>query len=264
MNPATSTLSQEIRAAIDAAARLIRAFGNGVVLTGAGISTPSGIPDFRSPGSGLWSRFNPMEVASLSAFRYHPENFLDWFHPLAEKIFLAIPNPAHRALVLLEKAGYLQTIITQNIDGLHQRAGSGKVLEIHGTLESLSCIGCFKKFASEMFIPSYIHDMESPRCPECGKILKPDVILFEEQLPQQTWLQAKQACRDSSLLLVVGSSLEVTPVATLPLTALENDAKLIIVNETPTYLDSRAEVLLNGDAADILPLISERVIADDR
>jgi NAD-dependent deacetylase len=263
MNSATSNLSRDIRAAIDAAASLISAAGNGVVLTGAGISTPSGIPDFRSPGSGLWSRFNPMEVASLSAFRYHPEKFLDWFHPLAEKIFLALPNPAHRALSLLEKAGYLHTIITQNIDGLHQRAGSGQVLEIHGTLESLSCIGCFKKFGSELFIPSYIHDNEPPRCPECGKILKPDVILFEEQLPKQTWLQAKQACQDCNIILVVGSSLEVTPVATLPPTALENDAKLIIVNETPTYLDSRAEVLLNGDAADILPLISKRIVADD-
>lgn len=263
MNAVARNLSRDIRAAVEAAASLIRAANNGIVLTGAGISTPSGIPDFRSPGSGLWSRFNPMEVASLSAFRYQPEKFLEWFHPLAEKIFLALPNPAHQALTILEKAGYLQTIITQNIDGLHQRAGSGQVLEIHGTLESLSCIGCFKKFESEMFIPSYIHDNVAPRCPECGKILKPDVILFEEQLPIQTWLKAKQACQGCNLILVVGSSLEVTPVATLPLTALDNEAKLIIINETPTYLDSRAEVILNGDAALLLPLISKRVIADD-
>ena len=110
MNQVTSVLSREIQTTIEAAANLIRAAGNGVVLTGAGISTPSGIPDFRSPGSGLWSRFNPMEVASLSAFRYHPEKFLDWFHPLAEKIFLALPNPAHRELALLEKAYTLDPV----------------------------------------------------------------------------------------------------------------------------------------------------------
>jgi NAD-dependent deacetylase len=263
MIPAQKELSREIRNAIDAAASLIRSAGNGVVLTGAGISTPSGIPDFRSPGSGLWSRFNPMEVASLSAFRYQPEKFLDWFHPLAEKIFFALPNPAHRALALLERAGYLHTIITQNIDGLHQRAGSDLVLEIHGTLATLSCIGCFQNFKAERFIPRYIHEKEPPRCPECGEILKPDVILFEEQLPQKTWLQAKQACKDCNILLVVGSSLEVTPVATLPLKALEGNAGLIIINESPTYLDSCADVLIQDDAADILPLISRRVIDDD-
>lgn len=264
MKPAKTDLSVEIRRAINAAASLISSAGNGVVLTGAGISTPSGIPDFRSPGSGLWSRFNPMEVASLSAFRYQPEKFLTWFHPLAEKILLAIPNPAHRALVLLEKAGYLHTIITQNIDGLHQRAGSDQVLEIHGTLASLSCIGCFQKFEAGQFIPRYIHEKEAPRCPECGEILKPDIILFEEQLPQQTWLQAKQACQECNIILVVGSSLEVTPVATLPLKALERNARLIIINESPTYLDSRAEVLIQDNAAEILPLISQRVIDDDR
>jgi NAD-dependent deacetylase len=262
MIPSQRKLSTEIQGAIDAAARLIRSTGNGIVLTGAGISTPSGIPDFRSPGSGLWSRYNPMEVASLSAFRYQPENFFSWFHPLAEKILLALPNPAHRALALLEKAGYLHTIITQNFDGLHQRAGSEQVLEVHGTLETLSCIGCFQKYDAEQFIPRYIHDNEPPRCPECEKILKPDVILFEEQLPKQTWLQAERACQACNVILVVGSSLEVTPVATLPLKALEHNASLIIINQIPTYLDSRAEVLIKADAADVLPLISQRVIDD--
>jgi NAD-dependent deacetylase len=202
MKPAQSGLSREIRTAIDAAASLISAVGNGVVLTGAGISTPSGIPDFRSPGSGLWSRYNPMEVASLSAFRYEPEKFLAWFRPFAEKILLALPNPAHRALALLERAGYLHTIITQNFDGLHQRAGSDQVLEMHGTLASLSCIGCFQKFEAERFIPRYIHENELPRCPECEQILKPDVILYEEQLPKQTWLQAKQACKNCNIIIV--------------------------------------------------------------
>jgi NAD-dependent deacetylase len=260
MNPTPSNLSDEIRQAIKSAANLIRSDGNGIVLSGAGISTPSGIPDFRSPGSGLWSRYNPMEVASLSAFRYHPEKFLDWFHPLAKKILLALPNPAHRALAILEKAGYLHTIITQNFDGLHQRAGSKQVLEVHGTLESLSCIGCFQKYPAESFIPIYIHDGQPPHCSECGQILKPDVVLYEEQLPRDTWLKAQKACMDCSVILVVGSSLEVTPVATLPLMALDNHAKLIIINQSPTYLDPRAEVLIRGDVAEILPLISQEVV----
>ena len=119
----TQEASVELQDLINSAAQLIRSAKNGVVLTGAGISTPSGIPDFRTPGSGVWSRFNPMEVASLSAFRYHPEKFFAWLHPLAKKMFEAFPNPAHYALAILEKAGYLQTVITQNIDGLHQRAG---------------------------------------------------------------------------------------------------------------------------------------------
>jgi NAD-dependent deacetylase len=163
---------------------------------------------------------------------------------------------------LLEKAGYLQTIITQNIDGLHQRAGSKQVLEIHGTLDSLTCIGCYQKYPSKDFISKYIENGTPPRCPHCNHILKPDTILYEEQLPKQTWLQAERACQSCSVMLVAGSSLEVTPAALLPHRALENNAKLIIINNTPTYLDSRAAVRIQGDVADILPLISQAVIND--
>lgn len=252
----------EIQDLIDAAARLIASAKCGVVLTGAGISTPSGIPDFRTPGSGVWSHFNPMEVASLSVFRYQPEKFFAWLHPMAKKIFEALPNPAHYALTILEKAGYLQTIITQNIDGLHQRAGSGQVLEVHGTMETLTCIGCYHKYPGGDFIQSFIDQEIPPRCPDCDNILKPDVILYEEQLPKPTWLKAQKACQDCSVILVVGSSLEVIPAATLPQRALENNAKLIIVNQGPTYLDSRAEIRIKGDVADILPRISQAVLND--
>lgn len=247
---------------IETAARLIHSIGNGIALTGAGISTPSGIPDFRTPGSGLWSRYNPMEVASLSAFRYHPEKFFDWFHPLAKTINAALPNPAHEALTSLEKAGYLRAVITQNIDGLHQKAGSSQVYEVHGSLQSLTCISCFKQYPADSFISRYIDLNEAPHCPDCGQILKPDVILFEEQLPQKTWLSALKACRNCNLILVAGSSLEVTPVATLPLEALDNDARLIIINQLPTYLDARADVLLNGDVAEIFPQITAKVFND--
>lgn len=254
--------SSEIQDLIYTASRLISSAQNRVVLTGAGISTPSGIPDFRTPGSGVWSRFNPLEVASLSVFRYQPEKFFAWLHPMAKKMFEALPNPAHYALAILEKAGYLQTIITQNIDGLHQRAGSKQVLEVHGTMETLTCIGCYKNYPSGDFISSFIDHEIPPRCPDCDHILKPDVILVEEQLPRTTWLKAQEACQNCGVIIVAGSSLQVTPAATLPQRALENNARLIIVNQGPTYLDTRAEVRINGDVAEILPLISQAVLDD--
>jgi len=262
MNSIQRDLPAEIQDLVNTAARLITATSSGVVLTGAGISTPSGIPDFRSPGSGVWSRFNPMEVATLSAFRYQPENFFAWLHPMAKKIFHALPNPAHYALEILEKAGYMQTIITQNIDGLHQRAGSDQVLEVHGTFETLTCIACYQKYPSGEFISSFIDKGTPPRCPDCDQILKPDVILYEEQLPRKIWLKAQKACQNCGVILVAGSSLEVIPAATLPQRALENNAMLIIVNQSPTYLDSQAKVRIYGDVAEILPLISQAVIDD--
>jgi NAD-dependent deacetylase len=262
MNPEHKEQPIEFHDLIDAAAHLILSAKNGIVLTGAGISTPSGIPDFRTPGSGVWSRFNPMEVASLSAFRSQPEKFFAWLHPLAKKMFEALPNPAHYALAFLEKAGYLQAVITQNIDGLHQRAGSEQVLEVHGSMETLTCIGCYRKFPAVKYISKYIDLEIPPRCPDCDQILKPDVILYEEQLPKVTWLKAQKACRDCSVIIVVGSSLEVTPSATLPLRALENNAKLIIINQGQTYLDSQADVRIEGDVAEVLPLISQAVLDD--
>mgnify|MGYP001816594516 FL=1 len=262
MNPNYKEQPVEFQDLINSAARLILSAKDGVVLTGAGISTPSGIPDFRTPGSGVWSRFNPMEVASLSAFRAQPEKFFAWLHPLAKKMFEALPNPAHYALAFLEKAGYLQAVITQNIDGLHQRAGSEQVLELHGSMETLTCIGCYRKYPAGNYISRYIDQEIPPRCPDCDQILKPDVILYEEQLPKVTWLKAQKACRECSVIIVVGSSLEVTPSATLPLSALEKNAKLIIINQGQTYLDTQADVRIEGDVAEVLPLLSKAVLDD--
>jgi NAD-dependent deacetylase len=250
----------EQQAEILLACELIRATNRGVVLTGAGISTPSGIPDFRSAGSGLWSRYNPMEVASLSAFRYKPENFFDWMRPLARQMAHAQPNPAHIALAHLEQAGFIRAVITQNIDGLHQRAGSREVFEVHGTFQTLTCIGCYRQYPAGGYIEPYIDKGLIPRCPKCEQVLKPDVILFEEQLPYRTWTLAQQACHQCDLIIVAGSSLEVTPVANLPYEAVQNDAKLIIINQTPTYLDSRANVLLRGNVAEVIPRITRGVI----
>jgi NAD-dependent deacetylase len=248
-------LSNELCRDIHCAAELLRSFKRGVALTGAGVSTPSGIPDFRSAGSGLWTRYDPFEVASLSAFRYHPEKFFAWIRSLALEMSQARPNPAHFALASLEQAGHILTVITQNIDGLHQKAGSRRVLEVHGSLQTLTCIGCFHQYSSDGVIEPYLETGEIPRCPDCRHILKPDVVLFEEQLPVRTWMQALEACRTCDVILVTGSSLEVMPVAGLPMQAIEHGACLILINQSSTYLDVRADVVLRGNVAEILPSI---------
>jgi NAD-dependent deacetylase len=245
--------------AIEDAAILIRKAERAVVLTGAGISTPSGIPDFRSEGSGLWAHDEPMEVASLNIFRTAPERFFNWFQPLAAQIFNAQPNAAHLALAEFEKAGHVRTVLTQNIDGLHQKAGSKNVVELHGTLQTFTCANCFKQFEAGPFLQAYVETGKIPQCPNCSGILKPDVILFGEQLPQSAWYEAQRAARQCDLIVVAGSSLEVLPVARLPMQALDRGAHLVIINNTPTYLNVRADVIIMDDVATTLPKIAKRV-----
>jgi len=246
---------------INLAAALIRKASYCVALTGAGISTASGIPDFRSPGSGVWTKYSPMEVASLSAFRYHPDRFYRWLRPFVTNLFEASPNPAHKALANMEDAGFLQSIITQNVDALHQKSGSGKVIEVHGTYQTLSCPACFQQIeADDEMLSALLQNFKIPQCPLCNTILKPDIILYEEQLPKEKWNQARNEIQLCDLLLVLGSSLTVTPVSDLPLTALAAGAKLIIINRGDTHLDSRAEVALDGNLADLLPVIAEKVV----
>ncbi len=242
------------------AADLLREAGRVVILTGAGISTPSGIPDFRSTQNGLWQHYDPMEVASLTAFRMHPERFFAWIRPLLQYILDARPNPAHDALAALEVAGRVHGVITQNIDGLHLRAGSKTVHEVHGTLNSLTCVSCYTRYPAEGFIQPFVDTGIIPICPRCGHVLKPDVILFEEQLPLSVWNAAEQAACECDLMLVAGSSLEVMPVAGLPMAALRCGAKIIVVNQSPTYVDARAEVVVAEDVATALPKISELVL----
>lgn len=250
----------EVLDTISLAASLIKKSHNTVVLTGAGISTHSGIPDFRTPGKGLWTQTDPMEVASLSAFRHDPERFYQWFHPVVVQLSHAKPNPAHIALSRLQAAGYLTTIITQNIDGLHSKAGSTNVLEVHGTLETLSCTDCYSKVPASMIMDIYISQCCMPRCPACNGVLKPDVILYEEQLPAIIWIKAEKACQQCELILVVGTSLEVMPSAKLPVEAVEHGAKLIIINNTPTFMDVRANVVIHADVAESLPQIADEVL----
>ena len=250
----------QTQTAIEFAADLFRQSKHAVVLTGAGLSTPSGIPDFRSTGTGLWSSDEPMEVASLSTFRTAPERFFQWFRPLANQIFNAQPNSAHCALTKLENAGHVDSNITQNIDSLHQKAGSQNVIEMHGTMQTLSCTQCYYQVDAIHYLASFVDKGEIPHCPKCDQILKPDVILFGEQLPQTAWFKAQREARQCDLMLVAGSSLEVLPVAGLPMQALDRGAHLIIINNTPTYLNVRADVAILEDVAVIIPAIVERVL----
>src|SRR3990172_1547078 len=162
--------SEQTSTAIQFAADLLRQAKQAVVLTGAGISTPSGIPDFRSEGTGLWSRDEPLEVASLNTFRTDADRFFVWFRPLASQIFNAVPNPAHVALAELETAGCVQSIITQNIDALHHKAGSKNVIEMHGTMRTLSCTLCFQKAEAKDYLKVFVEQGELPRCPGCNGV----------------------------------------------------------------------------------------------
>lgn len=247
---------------ISNAVSLLKVARHSVALTGAGISTPSGIPDFRSPGSGLWERFDPMEVASLASFRHHPEQFYAWIHPLAQLVFDARPNPAHYALARLEANGHLAGIVTQNIDDLHQRAGSQLVLELHGHLREATCTTCYAQYATRGFIESFLTSGQVPRCPGCAGILKPNAVLFGEELPYDVVHKARNLIDGSDLILVAGSSLEVIPAASLPIPALNSGARLIIINQLPTYLDVRADVLIQEDLALVLPRIVEKLYDD--
>ena len=250
---------------IQKASALIKEADYCVALTGAGISTPSGIPDFRSPGSGIWTKYSPMEVASLSAFRYYPMRFYEWIRPFVKSLFLAEPNPAHLALARLEQGNYLRAVITQNIDALHQRAGSRKVIEVHGTYQTLTCLGCYRQIqATDEFLTEFLDQEENPHCPHCGNLLKPDIILYEEQLPAQTWRAAREEVLACDLLLVLGSTLTVTPVCDLPLTAIGRGAEVIILNRTNTHIDHLAAVHIQGNLEDILPIIADKVLNEEK
>jgi NAD-dependent deacetylase len=230
-------------------------------LTGAGISTPSGIPDFRSLGSGLWEFANPFEVASIYAFRQHPQAFYDWVRPLVKLVVNAEPNPAHQALSELGKMGIVEAVITQNIDGLHQRAQSDHVYEIHGHFRRATCIRCYTSVPSGKLVQAFIEDGEIPRCEVCGGVMKPDIILMGEQLPARVVAAARQASRNSDVMIIAGTSLEVAPASDIPLFPKEHGGKLVFVNLGRTHLDHLADVMIRADVAKALPKLVEAVRA---
>lgn len=241
---------------INKAIDLLRRSQHTVALTGAGISTPSGIPDFRSPGSGAWENVDPMEVASIYAFRRHPEVFYQWLRPMTDLLLSAQPNPAHTALAQLEAYGPLKSIITQNIDALHTKAGSRTIHEVHGHLRQATCLQCQHQYEAQPYLQAFAKAGEVPICPDCGGVLKPDVILFGEMLPAREIMAAQQQATACDLMLVVGSSLEVTPVADLPMLTRQSGAKLIIINFNDTYADAWADVVIQADVAEILPKLA--------
>lgn len=256
-HPSPSTMHDLIQLA----AELLAHSRQAVALTGAGISTASGIPDFRSPATGLWSQIDPLEVATVAAFRHRPEEFFNWIRPLARHMQNAQPNAAHIALAELEHAGKFMHVITQNIDRLHHRAGSQQVIELHGNIEAATCIRCYRSYPAEVFNAALLDEHTLPTCSACGGILKPNVILFGEALPVQALLNAKRAVDACDLMLVAGSSLEVAPASDLPMLAYRRQAKLIIINREPTYIDQLSDVVIQADVADVLPQIAAAYLA---
>jgi NAD-dependent deacetylase len=244
---------------VDAAAlaRLIRELQPCVALTGAGVSTESGIPDFRSPG-GLWARFDPLEYGTIEAFRADPAKVWSFYAPRFAMLATAEPNAAHRALAELERRGLLEAVITQNIDLLHERAGSRNVIEVHGSIRTSTCPGCGASYPLEEVLARLEHT-EVPGCDDCGAVLKPDVVFFGELLPEAAIDRAVELARRAQLLLVVGSALEVYPVAGLPLETLGAGGEVAIVNRGPTSFDGRAAVRIDGAAGEVLGAVAAEI-----
>ena len=220
-----------------------------VVLTGAGVSTESGIPDFRS-ASGIWAEVDPFEVASLRAFRSDPARVWSFYRERIGLLREAEPNAAHRALAELEARGLAQAVVTQNIDLLHTRAGSKEVVEVHGSIRSATCLGCLWTESADAVL-AQLDTSPVPTCPHCGEVLKPGVVLFGELLPAGPMERATELARGARLVLVVGSSLEVWPAAGL---ALEAQA-FAIVNRGPTALDEHALVRIDAGAGETLEAV---------
>jgi NAD-dependent deacetylase len=228
-------------------ADLIRSAGSVVALTGAGISVPSGIPDFRSPGTGIWETVDPMEVAHIDVFHRDPERFWQFYGERFATLGDREPNDAHRALVQLERDGRLRAVITQNIDMLHRRAGTRELVEVHGSIAHASCLQCGGRCAAEDVLVRLRADERGvPRC-GCGAPLKPDVVLFGEYLPAAAMERAQALCAAADVLLCIGSSLEVYPVAGLPLLTRRAGGDVAIITAGPTPHDAIASVRLDGD-----------------
>jgi NAD-dependent deacetylase len=233
---------------------LMRARRPCVVLTGAGISTESGIPDFRSPG-GIWAEYDPLEYATIDAFLADPAKVWDFYGERLALLGSAEPNDGHRALAELEDRGWVRAVITQNIDRLHERAGSRALVEVHGSIRTSSCLDCgtivpFAEVAELLPVPA---------CPNCGRVLKPDVVMFGELLPEAAIARALQLAAEAGLLLVVGSSLEVYPVAGLPLETIAAGGVIAIVNRGETPFDACAAVTVDAGAGETLRALAERL-----
>jgi NAD-dependent deacetylase len=241
--------------ALAEAAVLLRGARAGLAFTGAGISVESGIPHFRGEG-GLWTKFDPYKVAHIDTFRKDPAQY--WTYSLNHRRTDAQPNPAHRALVQLEEWGHLRAVVTQNTDGLHQKAGSGRVIELHGSSHEVVCLDCGARVPRDE-ADRMNREHCPPSCPTCaGRFLKPTVVLFGEALPVDALRDAQALATAADVVLIVGSSLQVYPAAGIPRLAREHGAEVCIVNAEPTPFDSLAAVVINGKAGEILPELVAR------
>jgi NAD-dependent deacetylase len=240
-------------------AELIEQSERVVALTGAGVSVPSGIPDFRTPGEGLWAKVDPMTVASIDAFHRDTKRFWEFYRPRFHDLADKEPNRAHTALAELERRGRLDAVITQNIDLLHRKAGSEDVIEVHGSIATASCTSCEASYPLSEVESLFDADGIATCAACCGKV-KPDVVLFGELLPAEAMARAEQLCSSADLLLCIGSSLEVHPVAGLPGLTLAHGGRIAIVTKSSTPYDSDASVRLDGDVAeeldDVLALLA--------
>ena len=226
-----------------------------IALTGAGISVESGIPDFRSAG-GLWSRYDPEEYAHISAFEANPVKVWQMLQEMMALVMNAEPNPAHIALAELEGMGLLSAVVTQNVDGLHQKGGSKEVIEFHGSNRWLICLACGDRREAASF--PFPFDIIPPRCPRCDAVLKPDVVFFGEPIPGEAHTRSFAEAATCDLVLVVGTSAMVYPAAGIPTTAKQNGAKVIEINTEPTPLTGVvSDYLIQGSAGEILPKIVE-------
>lgn len=232
-------------------AGLIRDSDQVVALTGAGVSVPSGIPDFRTPGEGLWEKVDPMEVAHIDAFHRDTKRFWSFYRPRFASLADKQPNGAHSALAELESRGMLEAVITQNVDLLHRKAGSRRVIEVHGSIATSSCTSCNASYQLDGVAELFDEDGIAT-CACCMGKVKPDVVLFGELLPERAMAEAQELCAAADLLLCVGSSLEVYPVAGLPELTLGAGGEVAIVTQGPTPYDSEAAAKLDGDVVDEL------------
>ncbi|HET9197593.1 MAG TPA: NAD-dependent protein deacylase [Solirubrobacterales bacterium] len=232
--------------AINRLAGLLEAASSSVALTGAGVSVPSGIPDFRTPESGLWAKVDPMEVAHIDVFERDPERFWSYYRPRFSTLGDKEPNRAHAALAALERRGLIEGVITQNIDRLHRAAGSENVIEVHGSIETSSCTSCGLSFGLEE-MDALFDDRGVALCSGCDGAVKPDVVLFGEMLPLDAIERATALAEGADLMLCIGSSLAVHPVAGLPQLTLEGGGRLAIVTKGETPYDDDAELKLEGE-----------------
>ena len=249
---------------IDAVSDMILKSSKIVVFTGAGISTESGVSDFRSPG-GIWDRFDPDELSfpNFLASETSREKYWDFYRQLWPTMVEAEPNTGHYAIAELYQLGRLDCLITQNIDGLHQKSGipEEKVIELHGTMQWVVCLECGKRYPREQIQSRLESGEKVPRCDDCRGIMKPATISFGQAMPVRETREAEARAATCDLLLAAGSSLVVYPAAQMPLIAKDNGAKLVIINLMPTPHDRYADIVINEKTGEVLPQIVKQVKA---